>query len=149
LLVERRKNGWARKKRRREPAHRELPGRFEEAYRAAHRLACQEWSVRQFSGLGRTSPGIVDAIAGGCELPEMRCRRCSHESLIDLTEGVWPRAKTGIKRDGPAGAAMLPASSAPSVPIFHIVQLVPQPPDGRFNPLKVRWGGRPGKILKH
>ena len=34
-----------------EQAHRELPGRVEVAYRAAHRLACQEWSVRQFKPL--------------------------------------------------------------------------------------------------
>src|SRR5258707_8621312 len=38
-------------------------------------------------------PRIADAIAGGCELLEVRCRRCSHESLIDLTEVVWPREK--------------------------------------------------------
>jgi hypothetical protein len=24
---------------------------------------------------------------------KVRCRRCSHESLIDLTEVVWPREK--------------------------------------------------------
>jgi hypothetical protein len=77
-----------------EQAHRELPGRVEEAYRAAHRLACQEWSVRQFIGrAGRAVARIVDTIAGGCELLEVRCRRCSHESLIDLTEVVWPREK--------------------------------------------------------
>src|SRR6266576_2331996 len=42
-------------------------------------------------GLPEPSPRIADAIAGGCELLEVRCRRCSHESLIDLTEVVWPR----------------------------------------------------------
>jgi len=31
-------------------AHRDLPAKVEEAYRAAHRLACEEWSVRQFIG---------------------------------------------------------------------------------------------------
>jgi hypothetical protein len=54
-----------------EQAHRELPSRVEEAYRAAHRLACQEWSVRQFiGGPAEPSPRIADAIAGGCELLE-------------------------------------------------------------------------------
>src|SRR5258708_17820894 len=58
-----------------EQAHREVPGRVEEAYRAAHRLACHEWSVRQFiGGPAEPSPRIVDAIAGGCELLEVRCR---------------------------------------------------------------------------
>src|SRR5258706_15929568 len=42
---------------------------------------------------GRAVAKIADAIAGGCELLEVRCRRCSHESLIDLTEVVWPREK--------------------------------------------------------
>jgi hypothetical protein len=27
-----------------EQAHRDLPAKVEEAYRAAHRLACEEWS---------------------------------------------------------------------------------------------------------
>jgi hypothetical protein len=30
-----------------EQAHHALPSRVEEAYRAAHRLGCEEWSVRQ------------------------------------------------------------------------------------------------------
>jgi hypothetical protein len=41
---------YVRELRAAEQAHREMPGRVEEAYRAAHRLACQEWSVRQFLG---------------------------------------------------------------------------------------------------
>jgi hypothetical protein len=82
---------YVRELRAAEQAHRALPGRVDEAYRAAHRLACQEWSVRQFiGGPAEPSPRIADAIAGGCELLEVRCRRCSHESLIDLTEVVWP-----------------------------------------------------------
>ena len=85
---------YVRELRAAEQVHRELPGRVEEAYRAAHRLACHEWSVRQFiGGPAEPSPRIADAIAGGCELLEVRCRRCSHESLIDLTEVVWPREK--------------------------------------------------------
>jgi hypothetical protein len=34
-------------------------------------------------------------LLAAAELLEVRCRRCSHESLIDLTEVVWPRARTG------------------------------------------------------
>src|SRR5258706_15860560 len=77
-----------------EQAHRELPGRVEEAYRAAYRLTCEEWSVRQFiGGPAEPSPKIADAIAGGCELLEVRCRRGGPERLIRLTEVVWPREK--------------------------------------------------------
>ena len=85
---------YVRELRAAEQAHRDLPAKVEEAYRAAHALACHEWSVRQFiGGPAEPSPRIADAIAGGCELLEVRCRRCSHESLIDLTEVVWPREK--------------------------------------------------------
>ena len=85
---------YVRELRAAEQAHCDLPARVEEAYRAAHALACEEWSVRQFiGGPAEPSPRIADAIAGGCELLEVRCRRCSHESLIDLTEVVWPREK--------------------------------------------------------
>jgi hypothetical protein len=77
-----------------EQAHRDLPTKVEEAYRAAYAVACHEWNVLQFiGGPAEPSPRIADAIAGGCELLEVRCRRCSHESLIDLTEVIWPREK--------------------------------------------------------
>jgi hypothetical protein len=63
---------YVRELRAAEQAHRELPGRVEEAYRTAHRLACHEWSVRQFiGGPAEPSPRIADAIAGGCELLEV------------------------------------------------------------------------------
>jgi hypothetical protein len=72
---------YVRELRAAEQAHRDLPAKVEEAYRAAHALACHEWSVRQFiGGPAEPSPRIADAIAGGCELLEVRCRRCSHES---------------------------------------------------------------------
>jgi hypothetical protein len=62
---------YVRELRAAEQAHRDLPAKVEEAYRAAHRLACQEWSVRQFiGGPAEPSPRIADAIAGGCELLE-------------------------------------------------------------------------------
>jgi hypothetical protein len=38
---------YVRELRAAEQAHRDLPAKVEEAYRAAHRLACEEWSVRQ------------------------------------------------------------------------------------------------------
>ena len=41
---------YVRELRAAEQTHRDLPAKVEEAYRAAHRLACQEWSVRQFIG---------------------------------------------------------------------------------------------------
>lgn len=75
-----------------EEAHRKLAGQVEEAYRSAHALACQEWNTRQFiGGPPEPSPRIADAIAAGFELFEVRCRRCGHESLVDLEEAVWPR----------------------------------------------------------
>src|SRR6266403_2271359 len=37
---------YVRESRLAEQAHRDLPAKVEEAYRAAHRLACEEWSVR-------------------------------------------------------------------------------------------------------
>jgi hypothetical protein len=81
---------YVRELRAAEQAHRDLPAKVEETYRAAHALACHEWSVRQFiGGPAEPSPRIADAIA----LLEVRCRRCGHESLIDLTEVVWPREK--------------------------------------------------------
>lgn len=62
------------------------------AYRIAHRLACEEWNTRQFIGApAAPSPRIEDAIAGGCDHLEVRCKRCGHESLVDLRELVWPR----------------------------------------------------------
>ncbi len=50
LLSGRDRRHYVRELRLAEQAHRELPARVEEAYRAAHRLACEEWSVRQFIG---------------------------------------------------------------------------------------------------
>src|SRR4029077_3454492 len=78
---------YVRELRAAEQAHRDLPAKVEE-------VAFHEWNGRQFySGPAEPSPRIADAIAGGCELLEVRCRRCSHESLTDLTEVVWPREK--------------------------------------------------------
>ena len=60
---------YVRELRAAEEAHRDLPAKVEEAYRAAHALACH---VRQFiGGPAEPSPRIADAIAGGCELLEV------------------------------------------------------------------------------
>jgi hypothetical protein len=44
---------YVRELRAAEQAHRDLPAKVEEAYRAANALACHEWNVRQFIGAGR------------------------------------------------------------------------------------------------
>lgn len=83
---------YVRELRAAEEAHRTLVGRLGEAYRAAHRLACEEWNTRQFiGGEAEPSPTIAQALDAGRELLEVRCKRCGHESLIDLAEVVWPR----------------------------------------------------------
>src|SRR5258708_13830115 len=57
-----------------ELAHRELPAKVEEAYRAAHALACHEWSVRQFIGGPAGALGVAEHVIGRL-LP--RCLRRS------------------------------------------------------------------------
>ena len=39
------------------------------------------------------SPVIQAALLCGRELLEVRCKRCGHESMVDLTEVIWPREK--------------------------------------------------------
>jgi hypothetical protein len=53
---------YVRESRAAEQAHRDLPARVEEAYRAAHALACEEWSVRQFIGEPATTAQAHEAI---------------------------------------------------------------------------------------
>src|SRR5258705_5749076 len=67
LLSGRDRRHYVRELRLAEQAHRELPARVEEAYRAAHRLACEEWSVRQFiGGPAEPSPrGAGEAMQSG------------------------------------------------------------------------------------
>ena len=60
----------------------------------AHRLDCEAWTYLQFiGGDADPSPTIAAAINGGCELLEVRCKRCGHESIVDLIDVVWPRDK--------------------------------------------------------
>jgi hypothetical protein len=62
--------------------------------RDAHKLDCDAWSTRQFIGGDLTpSPSIADALHGGRELLEVRCKRCGHEDRVDLALVVWPREK--------------------------------------------------------
>jgi len=64
---------YVRELRAAEQAHRELPAKVEEAYRAAHRLACEEWSVRQFiGGPAEPSPRIADRLPAAAN-----CSRCA------------------------------------------------------------------------
>lgn len=77
-----------------EGAHRDLVIRTRAAFEEAYDLACQEWNTRQFiGGDPAPSPVIEAAILCGRELLEVRCKRCGHESMVDLTEVLWPREK--------------------------------------------------------
>ncbi len=83
---------YAAELRKAEQAHQAILPKLEEAYRAAHALGCEEWNIRQFiGGTAEPSPYIGHAILGGYELLEVKCKRCGHGSLVDLTEVVWPR----------------------------------------------------------
>lgn len=60
--------------------------------RQAHFLSCEEWNTRQFiGGPADPSPTIAEAIHGGVEMLEARCRRCGHTELVDMTLVIWPR----------------------------------------------------------
>ena len=78
-------------------AHRESLAAHAAADRAlalAHRLDCEAWSALQFIGGDEDpSPPIADAIHGGCELLEVKCRYCNHTDLVDLVLVIWPREK--------------------------------------------------------
>jgi phage terminase large subunit GpA-like protein len=83
---------YVRELRAAEQAHRAQAAERDAAFRHAHQLACREWNTRQFiGGDAAPSPTIEQAIHGGCELLEVRCKRCGHESTVDLAEVVWPR----------------------------------------------------------
>lgn len=60
----------------------------------AHRLDCEAWTYLQFiGGAADPSPTIATALHGGCELLDVKCKRCGHESVVDLAEVIWPREK--------------------------------------------------------
>jgi hypothetical protein len=84
---------YVRELRAAEQAHQSLLVRVEDAYRVAHQLLCEEWNTRQFiGGPVDPSPTIAQATHGGCVLLEVRCKRCGHESEVNLKEIVWPRS---------------------------------------------------------
>jgi hypothetical protein len=82
-----------------EQEQRSLARRVDDAYRVAdetlrmaHALACREWNARQFiGGDAAPSPAIAHAIDAGYDLLEVKCRRCGHESVVDLALVIWPR----------------------------------------------------------
>lgn len=84
-----------------EKAHAALAKRVPEAQlvaneyqNAADRLACREWSVRQFiGGDASPSPTIETAVRCGYTQLEIRCSNCTHAKMIDLSEVVWPKRK--------------------------------------------------------
>lgn len=92
---------YARELKRAEREHESFVKRAAEAHvvadeyrRMAHRLDCQEWSVRQFIGGDvEPSPTIAAAIDAGYILLRVECRACGHGDRINLAEVIWPREK--------------------------------------------------------
>lgn len=92
---------YARELRKGEAERARLIQRLEEArivaaehQRMVHRLACQEWSVRQFIGGDvEPSPSIAAAIDADCIWLLVECSACGHGQRVDLTEVIWPRDK--------------------------------------------------------
>src|SRR5260370_38460350 len=94
-LSSRDRRHYVRELRAAEQVHRDLPAKVEEAYRAAHRLACHEWSARQFiGGTAPPPPRVAEAIAGGCELSWGGCRRWKPENSGALYEDDGSPLKT-------------------------------------------------------
>lgn len=66
----------------------------DEYQRAADRLSCEEWSVRQFiGGDADPSPLIATAINCGYVLLDIHCSHCTHASTINISDAIWPRQK--------------------------------------------------------
>lgn len=75
-------------------AHARLLDRVIDAYAAAHRVACEEWTVRQFiGGPAEPSPQIGAAISAGCTTLQVQCRACLHSCDVNLKEVIWPETK--------------------------------------------------------
>ena len=61
---------------------------------AADRLACEEWSVRQFiGGDAEPSPSIETAVRCGYVLLDIHCSHCTHAGMVNLSEVIWPKRK--------------------------------------------------------
>lgn len=56
------------------------------AIAAAHKAACEEWSLRMFGfgGPSQPSPTIAQAIAGDMKWLEVKCKRCETRASIPL-----------------------------------------------------------------
>ena len=66
----------------------------DEHLQVAHRLECDEWSMRLFLGGDiEPSPRICDAVNAGVTLLEVKCGSCRISRIVDLAEVIWPREK--------------------------------------------------------
>lgn len=66
----------------------------DEYQRAADRLLCEEWSVRQFIGGDlEPSPTLAVAVRCGYTQLEIHCANCTHAGTVDLSEVIWPNDK--------------------------------------------------------
>ncbi|MES2671645.1 MAG: hypothetical protein V4673_14675 [Pseudomonadota bacterium] len=85
---------YVRELRQARESHKRVLDRTIDAYNVAHRLYCEEWTLRQFIG-GEVdpSPMIGSAVLAGCTLLRVECRTCGHGREIDLKEIIWPREK--------------------------------------------------------
>lgn len=73
-------------------AHARLADELAESMDKTCRLACDEWTARQFiGGPVDPSPTIKAALRGGRPMLEVECSACGHSKQIDLAEVVWPR----------------------------------------------------------
>lgn len=63
-----------------------------DAYVVAHRLACEEWTIRQFiGGPADPSPTIGMALDAGWTMLKVECRACGHSCGVNLRDVIWPR----------------------------------------------------------
>jgi len=70
---------YVRELKRAQQEHPRQIDRMTDAYNAAHRVAYEEWTVRQFiGGPVDPSPQIGAAIAARCTLLRVECRACGH-----------------------------------------------------------------------
>jgi hypothetical protein len=83
---------YVRELKRAREAHARVLERSIDAYNVAHRLYCEEWTLRQFIG-GEVEPSslIGSCIEAGCTLLRVECRACAHSRDVDLNDVIWPR----------------------------------------------------------
>lgn len=85
---------YVRELKRAREAHARVLDQSIDAYNIAHRLYCEEWTLRQFIG-GEVDPSplIGSAILAGCTQLKVECRSCGHSRDVDLNDVIWPRDK--------------------------------------------------------